>query len=245
MPSQKTANRVRRIDSRTPRCCRRDARTTAGLLRRRLGLSTRGYGRDITGHAALPRVDLLAVFKAGQAARDDGARRCQASKPLAHQCKWQPHLFCNLQIEPLAIFLQAFQGFDHCTCPRLRQREKASNCRSTTSRPSPRRRLQTRQDSSCTRPRTRSIDTPGGTSLTAKYLKELAPRPGLEPRTYGLRRSGGRFAIMNHNVTKSNLVCLPLLLWSCLLFAAWRSDDEDDCPMRFSAPMSLSKSAST
>jgi hypothetical protein len=76
------------------------------------------------------------MFEAGQIARDDCPRNCQAGKPLAHRCKRYTHLFGNLQIEALTVFLQALQDFDHGSYPwkahllrlnpeELRQRAKA------------------------------------------------------------------------------------------------------------------------
>ena len=82
-------------------------------LRRRLCLSAGCQWRDIARHAALHRFNPFAVFEADQVARDNRARSCQAGKPLAHRCKRHAHLLGNFQIEPLTVFLQALQDFDH------------------------------------------------------------------------------------------------------------------------------------
>ena len=141
--------------------CRHVTLAARSVLRRYLCLSTGGYRRNVSGHATLPRIDLLAVLKAGQTACDDRTRCCEARKPLAHHGKWRAHLFRDLQVEALSIFFQALQGFDHGTYPRLQKRGKASVHRSTTSEPSPGRDGKHVRTRSGDAPSTWSIDSTG------------------------------------------------------------------------------------
>jgi len=57
------------------------------------------------------------MFEAGQIAHDDLPRRCQAGKFLAHDSKRHARLLGNLQVEPLTVFLQALQDFEHRYAP--------------------------------------------------------------------------------------------------------------------------------
>jgi hypothetical protein len=77
-----------------------------------LCLSTGGPRRDVTRNAALPRVDALAMFEAGQTARRDFARSSEAGKAQANRCKRHADLLGDLEIEPLTVFLQALEDFD-------------------------------------------------------------------------------------------------------------------------------------
>ena len=95
---------------RRPTRCRWPQSTNG--LSRCLCLSTGGPRRDVTRNAALPRVDALAMFEAGQTARRDFARSGQAGKAQANRCKRHADLLGDLQIEPLTVFLQALEDFD-------------------------------------------------------------------------------------------------------------------------------------
>src|SRR5208283_4927442 len=53
-------------------------------LGRGLSLAPRGSRRDVSRHAALPGVNSLAMFEAGQTAGRDGTLRRKAGKPEAH-----------------------------------------------------------------------------------------------------------------------------------------------------------------
>jgi len=57
------------------------------------------------------------VVEAGQIARDDFTCSNQGGKPQANSCEWHAHLFGDLQIEPLTVFFQALQDFDHDLYP--------------------------------------------------------------------------------------------------------------------------------
>ena len=63
--------------------------------------------RDISGDAALPRFNPLAMFKARQIALDDCAGSYQVGKSLANRRKGNASLLGDLQFEPLTVLLQA------------------------------------------------------------------------------------------------------------------------------------------
>ena len=95
---------------RRPTRCRWPQATNG--LSRCLCLSTGGSRRDVTRNAALPRINALAMFEAGQTARRDFARSGQTGKAQANRCKRHADLLGDLQIEPLTVFLQALEDFD-------------------------------------------------------------------------------------------------------------------------------------
>ena len=103
-----------------------------GKLRRRcrLRLASRRRRRRVARHAALPRVDPLAVLETGHAALHDGLRCREFRQVLPHRGQRKTGLRGNLQVESLAMLLQALQGFDHGKAPRLLQ------CRLTSKRQS-------------------------------------------------------------------------------------------------------------
>ena len=110
-------------------------------------------------------------FQSGSTACDDGTRRSEAGKPLPHRCEGQAHLLGNLQVEPLAVFLEAFKSLDHGTIPPFGQSRKASICGSTKSRrPPSQRRLQTPWSRAVTDEELCLSTYRAERSQTAKYL---------------------------------------------------------------------------
>lgn len=111
-------------EPRAPAAATRLRATSAAAcgLRRRLRLSTGCQRRDIARHAALHRFNPFAVFEADQIAGDNRPRSGQAGEPLAHRGKRHAHFLGNLQIEPLTVFLQALQDFDHDAYPPQKKR---------------------------------------------------------------------------------------------------------------------------
>jgi hypothetical protein len=87
------------------------------LLRRGLGLSTGGCGRNVTRHPTQPPFDPFAAFEAGQVARDNCPGGGQPRQPLPYRRKRQAHLFGDLRIEPLTVLLEAMQDIDQRGLP--------------------------------------------------------------------------------------------------------------------------------
>src|SRR5689334_9463086 len=81
-----------------------------GLGRR---LAAGGQRWNIAGYAALPGLDPLAFFEPRQMAGDDRAGRGQRGEAFAYRRQGHAGLSGNFQIEPLTVFLEAIEDFDH------------------------------------------------------------------------------------------------------------------------------------
>src|SRR6185437_17018147 len=79
-----------------------------------LRLATRRGRWHVTRHAALPRLDLPAIVELDRLAHDRFPGMSQGRQVLPHRGQGHANFLGDLQVQALAVLLQALQGFHHC-----------------------------------------------------------------------------------------------------------------------------------